>query len=130
MIQEMLGMCAGAAPKRRMRWGWGGAVACKEEQAVKYLSMENANQETENKDERGQDANRGEPLALLLEAVQPFLYYRWDMAQRLAEPQARMREEYMKRTGEEKQLSHSLRGVSTDPLITAIMMSYALGLDV
>ena len=46
-----------------------GAVACKEEQAVKYLSMENANQETENKDERGQDANRGEPLALLLEAV-------------------------------------------------------------
>lgn len=46
-----------------------GAVACKEEQAVKYLSIENANQETENKDERGQDANRGEPLALLLEAV-------------------------------------------------------------
>ena len=83
----------GAAPKRRMPWGWGGdqevkhhscskdgedqetarigpgAVACKEEQAIKYHSMENANQETENKDERGQDANRGEPLALLLEAV-------------------------------------------------------------
>ena len=62
------------------------------------------------------------------------------MAQRLAEPQARMREENMERTGEEvrqlmeklweKQLSHSLRTVSTDPLTTAIMMSYALCLDV
>ena len=31
--------------------------------------MENANEETENKNERGQDANKGEPWALLLEAV-------------------------------------------------------------
>lgn len=51
-----------------------------------------------------------------------------------------MREENMERTGEEvrqlmeklweKELSHSLQAVSTDPLTMAIMMSYALCLDV
>ena len=56
---------------------------------------------------------------------QPILHYRWDVTQRLGEPQARMREENMERIGEEvrqlmeklreKQLSHSLRAVSTDP---------------
>lgn len=44
-------------------------MASKEEQAIKNLGMENANEETENKNERGQDANKGEPWALLLEAV-------------------------------------------------------------
>ncbi|XP_028343999.2 protein BEX1-like, partial [Physeter macrocephalus] len=117
-----------------------GAVASKEEQAVKNLYMENANQENENTDEKGQDANKGEPFALPLEAGeycvprgnrrrfrvrQPILQYRWDMTQRLEEPQARMREENMERVGEEvrqlmeklreKQLSHSLQAVSTDP---------------
>lgn len=61
------------------------------------------------------------------------------MAQRLAEPQARVREENMGSTGKEvrqlmeklweKQLSHNLRAVSADRLTTAIMMSYALCLD-
>ncbi|XP_036695302.1 protein BEX1-like isoform X1 [Balaenoptera musculus] len=117
-----------------------GAMTSKEEQAVKNLYMENANQENENKDEKGQDANKGEPFALPLEAGeycvprgnrrrfrvrQPILQYRWDMTQRLEEPQARMREENMERTGEEvrqlmenlreKQLSHSLWAVSMDP---------------
>ncbi|XP_061042599.1 protein BEX1-like [Eubalaena glacialis] len=115
-------------------------MASKEEQAVKNLYMENANQENENKDEKEQDANKGEPFALPLEAGeycvprgnrrrfrvrQPLLQYRWDMTQRLEEPQARMREENMERVGEEvrrlmeklreKQLSHSLQAVSTDP---------------
>ena len=53
------------------------------------------------------------------------LHYRWDMTQRLGKPQVRMREENIERIGEEmrqlmqklreKQLSHSLRAVSTDP---------------
>ena len=43
-------------------------MASKEEQAVKNLYMENANQENENKDEKGQDANKGEPFSLPLEA--------------------------------------------------------------
>ncbi|KAM9042275.1 protein BEX1-like isoform 1-T2 [Megaptera novaeangliae] len=115
-------------------------MASKEEQAVKNLYMENANQENENKDEKGQDANKGESFALPLEAGeycvprgnrrrfrvrQPILQYRWDMTQRLEEPQARMREENMERIGEEvrqlmeklreKQLRHSLWAVSTDP---------------
>uniref|UniRef100_A0A8C6BZL8 Protein BEX1-like n=2 Tax=Monodon monoceros TaxID=40151 RepID=A0A8C6BZL8_MONMO len=112
----------------------------KEEQAVRNLYMENANQESENTDEKGRDANKGEPFALPLEAGeycvprgnrrwfrvrQPILQCRWDMTQRLEEPQARMREENMERVGEEvrqlreklreKRLSHSLRAVSTDP---------------
>uniref|UniRef100_A0A8C2P6G8 Uncharacterized protein n=1 Tax=Capra hircus TaxID=9925 RepID=A0A8C2P6G8_CAPHI len=91
------------------------------------------------KDENRQDANTGEPPALPLGAVntvargncrwfrvrQPILQYRWDVTPRHGEPQARMREENMERIGEEvrqlmeklreKQLSHSLRAVSTDP---------------
>ena len=48
---------------------------------------------------------------------QPILQYRWDMIQRLAEPQARMKEDKMGRIGKvrelmeklrEKQFSHSL----------------------
>ncbi|XP_059998590.1 protein BEX1-like [Lagenorhynchus albirostris] len=117
-----------------------GAMVSKEEQAVRNLYMENANQENENTDEKGRDANKGEPFALPLEAGeycvprrnrrrfrvrQPILQCRWDMTQRLEEPQARTREENMERVGEEgrqlmeklreKQLSHSLRAVSTDP---------------
>ncbi|XP_027959828.1 protein BEX1-like [Eumetopias jubatus] len=111
-------------------------MASKEEQAVKNLNMENAKQ----KDEKEQVANKGEPLALPLEAGeycvpgvnhrwfcvrQPILQYRWDMNQRLGKPQARMREENMERIGEEmrqlmeklreKQFSHSLWAVSTEP---------------
>ena len=92
------------------------------------------------KDGKDQDANKREPMALLSGASeyyvprgnprrfrvrQPILHYRWDVTQRLGEPQARMREENMERIGEEvrqlmeklreKQLSHSLRAVSTDP---------------
>ena len=117
-----------------------GAVMPKEEQVLKNLTMENANEENEKKDEKEQDANKGEPLALSLGAGeycvprgnrrrfrvrQPILHYRWDMTQRLGKPQARMREENIERIGEEmrqlmqklreKQLSHSLRAVSTDP---------------
>ncbi|XP_012500870.1 PREDICTED: protein BEX1 [Propithecus coquereli] len=113
----------------------------KEEQAVKNISMENAQMKREEKEEKEQVANKGgEPLALPLGAGeycvprgnrrrfrvrQPILQYRWDMMHRLGEPQARMREENMERIGEEmrqlmeklreKQLSHSLRAVSTDP---------------
>ncbi|XP_012500948.1 PREDICTED: protein BEX1-like [Propithecus coquereli] len=112
----------------------------KEEQVVKKLNMESANPENEEKDEKEQDANKGKPLALPLGAGeycvprgnrrrfrvrQPILQYRWEVMHRLGEPQARMREENMERIGEEmrqlmeklreKQLSHSLRAVSTDP---------------
>nr|XP_012422773.1 PREDICTED: protein BEX1-like [Odobenus rosmarus divergens] len=110
-------------------------MASKEEQAVKNLNVENAKQKNEKKDEKEQVANKGEPLALPLEAGeycvprvnrrrfrvrQPILQYRWDLIQRLGEPQARMREN-MERIGDEmrqlreKQFSHSLRAVSTDP---------------
>ena len=117
-----------------------GAMASKEEQAVKNRNMKDANQENEKKDGKDQDANKREPMALLSGASeyyvprgnrrrfrvrQPILHYRWDVSQRLGEPQARMREENMERIGEEvrqlmeklreKQLSHSLRAVSTDP---------------
>lgn len=117
-----------------------GVMASKEKQVVKNLSMENANQEHEKKGEKEQDANKGELLALPLEigeyyvprgnrrrfrVRQPILQYRWDMIQRLEEPQARMRGENRERIGEEvrqlmeklreKQFSHSLRAVSTDP---------------
>uniref|UniRef100_A0A8C5ZEA7 Uncharacterized protein n=1 Tax=Marmota marmota marmota TaxID=9994 RepID=A0A8C5ZEA7_MARMA len=112
----------------------------KEKQVLKNLSEENNHQENEEKDEKEQDANKREPLALPLEAGeyfvprgnrrrfrvrQPILHYRWDLMHRLGEPQARMREENMERFGEEvrqlmeklreRQLSHSLRAVSTDP---------------
>ncbi|XP_072811852.1 protein BEX2 [Vicugna pacos] len=115
-------------------------MASKEEQMLKNINMENSNEGNEKTDEKEQDANKGEPLALLLKAGeyrvprgnrrrfrvrQPILQYRWDMTQRVGEPQARMREENMERIGEEvrqlmeklreKQLSHSLRAVSTDP---------------
>nr|XP_019575420.1 PREDICTED: protein BEX1-like isoform X1 [Rhinolophus sinicus] len=117
-----------------------GVMASKEEQVVENIKVENTNQENENKDEKEQAANKGEPLALPLEAGeycvprgnrrrfrvrQPILQYRWDVIQRLGEPQARMGKENMERVGEEmrqlrqklreKQLSHSLRAVSTDP---------------
>ena len=45
-----------------------GAMASKEEQAVKNLNMENANQENEKKNEEEQVANKGEPLVHPLEA--------------------------------------------------------------
>uniref|UniRef100_A0A2K6FXI7 Brain expressed X-linked 2 n=2 Tax=Propithecus coquereli TaxID=379532 RepID=A0A2K6FXI7_PROCO len=117
-----------------------GVMESKEEQVVKKLNMESANPENEEKDEKEQDANKGKPLALPLGAGeycvprgnrrrfrvrQPILQYRWEVMHRLGEPQARMREENMERIGEEmrqlmeklreKQLSHSLRAVSTDP---------------
>ena len=117
-----------------------GAMASKEEQVMKNINMENANEENDKKDEKEQLANKGEPLALpsgygeycvpggnhrRFHVRQPILQYRWDMTQRLEEPQARMREENMERIGEEmrqlmqklreKQSSHSLRAVSTDP---------------
>ncbi|XP_011770873.2 protein BEX2 isoform X2 [Macaca nemestrina] len=112
----------------------------KEERALNNLNVENVNQENDEKDEKKQVANKGEPLALPLNVDeycvprgnrrrfrvrQPTLQYRWDIMHRLGEPQARMREENMERIGEEvrqlmeklreKQLSHSLRAVSTDP---------------
>ncbi|ELK07488.1 Nuclear RNA export factor 3 [Pteropus alecto] len=117
-----------------------GGMASEEEQVAKNINAENANQENEKKDEKEQDVNKGEPLALPLAAGeycvpkgnrrrfrvrQPILQYRWDVIQRLGEPQARMGEENMERIGEEmrqlmqklreKQLSHSLWAVSTDP---------------
>ncbi|XP_059943696.1 protein BEX2-like [Mesoplodon densirostris] len=115
-------------------------MASKEEQVMKNINMENANEENDKKDEKEQVANKGEPLALpsgsgeycvpggnhrWFHVRQPILQYRWNMTQRLEEPQARMREENMERIGEEvrqlmeklreKQSSHSLRAVSTDP---------------
>ena len=87
-----------------------GAMASKEEQAVKNRNMKDANQENEKKDGKDQDANKREPMALLSGASeyyvprgnrrrfrvrQPILHYRWDVSQRLGEPQARMREENM-----------------------------------
>ncbi|XP_062940182.1 protein BEX1-like [Cynocephalus volans] len=113
----------------------------KEEQVVKNLKKESAQQENEEKDEKEPVATKGgEPLALLLEADeysvprgnrrrfrvrQPILQYRWDVMHKLGEPQAGMREDNRDRIGEEvrqlmeklreKHLSHSLRAVSTDP---------------
>ncbi|XP_058148147.1 protein BEX2 [Dasypus novemcinctus] len=112
----------------------------KEEQEGKNLNVDNAYQENEEKDEKDQDANKRESLALPLEAGdycvprgsrrwirnrQPILEYKWGMIQMLGEPQAKMREENMERLREdvralleklrEKQFSHSLRAVSTDP---------------
>ncbi|XP_008830440.1 protein BEX1 [Nannospalax galili] len=112
----------------------------KEDRAAKNLNMENDHQEKEEKQEKKQDADKREPVALPLEAGeycvprgnrrrfrarQPILHYRWDLMHRVGEPQARMREENVDRFGEdvrqlmeklrERQLSHSLRAVSTDP---------------
>uniref|UniRef100_A0A2K5DDJ4 Brain expressed X-linked 2 n=1 Tax=Aotus nancymaae TaxID=37293 RepID=A0A2K5DDJ4_AOTNA len=130
--------CPGGAPRgknpeeeKTARIG-PGVMKSKEKRALNNLSMENADQENEEKEEKKQAANKGEPLALPLDAGeyyvprgnrrrfhvrQPILQYRWDMA--------RMREENMERPGEEvrqlmeklreKQLSHSLRAVSNDP---------------
>ncbi|XP_054577019.1 protein BEX2-like [Eptesicus fuscus] len=108
-------------------------MASKEEQVVKNLNVEDANQENEIKDEKEEDANKGEPGEYCVprgnrrrfRVRQPLLQYRWHGGQRLGEPQARMRQENRERVGEEmkqlmeklrgKQLSHSLRAVSTDP---------------
>ena len=64
--------------------------------------MKDANQENEKKDGKDQDANKREPMALLSGASeyyvprgnrrrfrvrQPILHYRWDVSQRLGEPQ-------------------------------------------
>ncbi|ELV13022.1 protein BEX2 [Tupaia chinensis] len=112
----------------------------KEERVLKNLDVENGNKEDEGKDEKEQDANKGEPMGRPLEAGehcvprgnrrrfrvrQPVLQYRWDTLHRLGVPQARMRKENMERFGEEvrhlmeklreKQLSHSLQAVSLDP---------------
>ncbi|KAM6151675.1 protein BEX1-like [Rhynchocyon petersi] len=113
----------------------------REEKAVKQLNVENVYQENEEKNEKEQDiADEREALALPLEpgeyylprgtlrrprARQPVHQYRWAMIQRLGEQQARMREENVARIGADmrvlmekfrgKQLSHSLRAVSTDP---------------
>ncbi|XP_040855796.1 protein BEX1 [Ochotona curzoniae] len=109
----------------------------KEEQTFKNTNMELVPKE---KAEKAPVANREEPVALPFEAGeylaprgnrrrfrarQPIVHYRWDMMHRLGEPQARVREENVERFGEEmrqlmqklreKQLSHSLRAVSTDP---------------
>ncbi|XP_058569451.1 protein BEX1-like isoform X1 [Neofelis nebulosa] len=117
-----------------------GVMASKEEHAVKNLNMENTDQGNEKNDDNEQVANKGDPLALPLETGeycvprvnrrrfrvrQPILQYTWDVIRRLEEPQAMMREENMERIGEEmrqlmqklkeKQFSHSLRAVSTDP---------------
>uniref|UniRef100_A0A8C0NDT8 Uncharacterized protein n=1 Tax=Canis lupus familiaris TaxID=9615 RepID=A0A8C0NDT8_CANLF len=127
-------------PQRVGGGGGAGAMASKEKQVVKSVNMESAQQENEKKNEKEQVANKGESLALPLEAGeycvprvnrrrfrvrQPILQYRWDVIQWPGEPQGRMREENMERIGEEmrqlmeklreKQLSHSLRAVSTDP---------------
>ncbi|PNJ54726.1 BEX2 isoform 3 [Pongo abelii] len=147
-MQKMVGCgakCCGDAPhvenweEETARIG-PGVMESKEERALNNLSVENVNQENDEKDEKEQIVNKGEPLALPLDAGeycvprgnrrrfrvrQPILQYRWDIMHRLGEPQARMREENMERIGEEmrqlmeklreKQLSHSLRAVSTDP---------------
>ncbi|XP_006996019.1 protein BEX2 [Peromyscus maniculatus bairdii] len=113
----------------------------KEEQEVKNLNMENDHQEKEEKEEKPQEANKREPpVALPLETGEysvprgsrrrfrvrpPIAHYRWDLLYRVGEPQARVRQENVERFGEdvrqlmeklrERQLSHSLRAVSTDP---------------
>ncbi|XP_040855794.1 protein BEX2-like [Ochotona curzoniae] len=112
----------------------------KKEQAVKNLNAENADKENDAKDEKDRDADKREPLALPFEAGeylaprgsrrrflarQPHVHYRSAMVHRFGGQQARMGEENVERIGEEmrhlmqklreKQLSHSLRAVSTDP---------------
>ncbi|XP_028625721.1 protein BEX1-like [Grammomys surdaster] len=110
-------------------------------QEVKDLNMENDHQKKEEKEEKPQDTIKREPVvALTFEAGkncaprggrrwfrvrQPIAHYRWDLVYRVGEPQARMREENVQRFGEdmrqlmeklrEKQLSYTMRDVSTDP---------------
>lgn len=82
--------------------------------------MENASQENGRKNEKKQVAHKGESSALHLEAGdycvqfgvrQAILQCRWGVIQRLAEPQARMREEKTERLVEEvRQLMQKLRG--------------------
>ncbi|XP_028632835.1 protein BEX1 [Grammomys surdaster] len=110
-------------------------------QEVKDLNMENDHQKKEEKEEKPQDTIKREPVvALTFEAGkncvprggrrrfrvrQPIAHYRWDLMYRVGEPQARMREENVQRFGEdmrqlmeklrEKQLSYTMRAVSTDP---------------
>ncbi|XP_007537245.1 protein BEX1-like [Erinaceus europaeus] len=112
-------------------------MVSKEKQALKNLKVEENDQEE--KEKKVQNAKKVEPLTLPLETEeycvprgsrrrfhvrQPILKYRWDMIQRAGEPKERVREENVERIGEmrhlmeklrEKQSSHSLRAVSTDP---------------
>lgn len=111
------------------------------DQGAKNLNMENDHQKKEEKEEKPQDTIKREPVvASTFEAGkncaprggrrrfrvrQPISYYRWDLMHRVGEAQGRMREENVQRFGEdmrhlmgklrERQLSHSLRAVSTDP---------------
>ncbi|KAL1766990.1 BEX2 [Sigmodon hispidus] len=111
------------------------------DQEVKNLNMENDHQEKEAKEEKPQHADKREqPAALPLETGDysvprgsrrrfrvrpPIVHYRWDPMLRVGEPQARMRDNNMERFGGDvrqfmeklrgRQLSHSLRAVSTDP---------------
>ncbi|XP_050997590.1 protein BEX2-like [Acomys russatus] len=111
------------------------------DQGVKNLNMENDHQEKEEKEEKPQDANKREaPVAgpsdlessvprgsrRRFRVRQPISHYRWDLVHRAGEPQARMRDENAERLGEDvrrqlmeklrgRQLSHSMRAVSTDP---------------
>lgn len=103
--------------------------------------MENDHQKKEEKEEKPQDTIKREPVvAPTFEAGknyaprggrrrfrvrQPISHYRWDLMHRVGEAQGRMRDENVQRFGEdmrhlmgklrERQLSHSLRAVSTDP---------------
>ncbi|XP_004614505.2 protein BEX2 [Sorex araneus] len=115
-------------------------MASKEKQELNNLTMGNANPEQAKKDAKEQDATKGESQPPSLETAeycvprgnrrrfrvrQPILQYRWDMIQRLGEPQAKMREENVGNLGaemrelreklKEKQSGHTLRAVSTDP---------------
>ncbi|XP_031232096.1 protein BEX1 [Mastomys coucha] len=110
------------------------------DQGVKDLNMENDHQKKEEKEEKPQDTIKREQAGALTEGGrncaprgsrrrfrvrQPIVHYRWDLMQRVGEPQARMREENVQRFGEDmrqlmeklraKQLSHTMRAVSTDP---------------
>ncbi|XP_034341341.1 protein BEX1 [Arvicanthis niloticus] len=111
------------------------------DQEVKNLNMENDHQKKEEKEEKPQDTTKREPVVALIfepgkncvprggrrrfRVRQPIAHYRWDLMYRVGEPQARMREENVQRFGDdmrqlmeklrEKQLSHSMRAVSTDP---------------
>ncbi|XP_004614508.3 protein BEX1-like isoform X1 [Sorex araneus] len=112
-----------------------GIMESKNEQVAKTVNMENSNQENK-KDPKERDANKGEPLEVgeyhvprgirrQLRVRQPLLQDRRDMIMRLGGPQGRMREDNMERIGNEmreimqklreRQLTHSLRAVSTDP---------------
>eukprot|EP00073_Rattus_norvegicus_P019675 XP_006229378.1 PREDICTED: protein BEX1 [Rattus norvegicus] len=111
------------------------------DQGAKNLNVENDHQKKEEKEEKPQDTIKREPVvAPTFEAGkncaprggrrrfrvrQPISHYRWDLMHRVGEAQGRMRDENVQRFGEdmrhlmgklrERQLSHSLRAVSTDP---------------